>query len=117
GGTSPAQAVTEAQRLGYAEPDPRNDLAGIDAAEKLAVLLQHFAARFVDSANLETDGIASVESVQLEHAAELGGVIKPVVYADWTGAPEAFAAPAFVPAGHPLARVDGVDNAILMTTA
>jgi homoserine dehydrogenase len=117
GGTSQARAVADAQRLGYAEPDPLNDLAGIDAAEKLAVLLQHFAARLVNPDAIETTGIASVESIQLEHAAELGGVIKPVVYADWTDAPEAFAAPAFVPATHPLARVEGVDNAIVLTTA
>jgi homoserine dehydrogenase len=117
GGTSLARAVAEAQRLGYAEPDPRNDLAGIDASEKLAVLLQHFAARFVNPDALETNGIESVEGIQLEHAAELGGGIKPVVHAGWTNALEAFAAPAFVPAAHPLARVDGVDNAILMTTA
>ena len=116
-GTTMIVALAEAQRLGFAEPDPRNDVEGIDAAEKLAVLMQHFAGREVNPGDLETSGIAALEAIQLAHAAELGGVIKAVVYADWTGSPEAFAAPAFVPAAHPLARVDGVENAILLTSA
>jgi homoserine dehydrogenase len=115
-GASVTAAVTEAQRLGYAEPDPRNDLAGIDAAEKLAVLIQHFAHRAVHPDAIETRGIEAVSPAQLAHARELGGVIKPVVTADWSEGLTAFAAPAFVPAAHPLARVDGVENAVLLDT-
>ena len=48
------------------------------------------------------------------HARELGGAIKPVVCADWTNGIEAFAGPAFVPLGSPAARVDGVENAMLL---
>lgn len=112
-----ADALREAQRQGYAEPDPRADVMGIDPAEKLAVLVHHFAARDVHPDQFETVGIGSLSSRQSVHAAELGGVIKPVVSADWTGgAIEAFVGPAFVPHEHPLARVDGVDNALLLTT-
>ena len=109
-----ARALTDAQRWGYAEPDPRNDTSGVDACEKLAVLLQHFAAREVDPDTLETSGIDAIAPGQLDHARELDGVIKPVVFADWTSGLEAFVGPAFVPARHVLARVDGVDNALLL---
>ena len=116
-GATIADALREAQRHGYAEPDPHADVAGIDAAEKLAVLIHHFAARDVHPDQFETVGIASLGSQQSVHAAELGGVIKPVVSADWTnGEIDAFVGPAFVSGEHPLARVDGVDNALLLTT-
>lgn len=109
-----AGALSEAQGLGYAEPEPRSDTAGIDAAEKLAVLLQHFAANDVHPEAIHTTGIEAITPGQLADARELGGVIKPVVYADWTTGLEAFVAPAFVPAAHVLARVDGADNALLL---
>lgn len=116
-GVTIADAVREAQQHGYAEPDPHADVSGIDAAEKLAVLVHHFASRDVHPDQFETTGIISISSDQSSHATELGGVIKPVVSADWTrGAVAAFAGPAFVPDGHPLSQVAGVDNGLLLTT-
>ncbi len=116
-GDSLATALAEAQRCGYAEPDPRKDVAGIDAAEKLAVLLQHFASLDVHPDAIETQGIDLLMDLQTAHARELGGVIKPIVHADWTSALEAFVGPAFLPATHALARVDDVENALLLGTA
>lgn len=113
-GARPDAAVREAQGRGYSEPDPASDLDGIDAAEKLAVLLQHFAARDLCLAGLEVEGIRAVSRVQARQAQELGGIVKPVVAASWRDGVQAFAGPAFVPAAHPLARVDGVDNAVLL---
>lgn len=107
-------AVREAQTRGYAEPDPASDLDGIDAAEKLAVLLQHFAARDLCPGGLEVRGIRALSHVQIRQAQELGGIVKPVVAASWRDGVQAFAGPAFVPTAHPLARVDGVDNAVLL---
>jgi homoserine dehydrogenase len=115
-GRSAAAALADAQLLGYAEPDARQDLAGIDAAEKLAVLLQHFAGRDIHPDRLETTGIGPLDALHLAHAAELGGVIKPVILAEWTSGVDAFAGAAFVPAEHPLARVDGVENALVLNT-
>jgi homoserine dehydrogenase len=116
-GSNVSDGLPEATRLGYAEPDPSKDLSGADAAEKLAVLLQHFAHLSVDPDAIATDGIADVSASTLTHARELGGVIKPVIWADWSGSLEAFVAPAFVPGTHPLARVDGVENALLLGCA
>jgi homoserine dehydrogenase len=109
------QALADCQRRGYAEPDPHNDVSGIDAAEKLGVLLQHFASRDVHPDSIETTGIETITARNIEHARALGGVIKPVVSADWTRRLEAFAGPAFLPAAHVLARVDDVENALLVT--
>ena len=108
------QALAEARQRGYAEPDPRHDLLGIDSAEKLAVLLQHFAALDLHPDAIETIGIDTLTPVQLVHARELGGVIKPIVHADWATRLTAFAGPAFLPSRHALSRVDGVDNALLL---
>ncbi len=104
--------LAEAQALGYAEPDPSFDIDGIDAAEKLIVLLQHFAAANVAKEALEIAGIREISAAAIDHAREFGGTIKPVVYADWSGSLEAFAGPAFVPSAHPFAAVDGAENAV-----
>lgn len=113
-GSDIGHAIADAQRLGYAEPDPRSDFAGIDAAEKLAVLLQHFALAAVHPDTFHTTGIDAITPGQLADARHLGGTIKPVVHACWRSDLEAFVGPAFVPGAHVLARVDGVDNALLL---
>jgi homoserine dehydrogenase len=106
-------ALADAQRLGLAEPDPASDVDGIDAVEKLAVLVRHFGRRSVRTAHIETVGIREVQAADLRQAREFGGAIKLVVAADWpAGAVEAFVGPAFVPADDKLSRIDGVENAI-----
>jgi homoserine dehydrogenase len=112
------EALAEAQRLGLAEPDPASDVDGIDAAEKLAVLLRHFARRSVGTAGIETTGIRQIQAADLRQAREFGGTIKPVVAAEWrTGTVRAFVGPAFVPAEHTLSRIDGVENAVRLHRA
>lgn len=111
------EAVAEAQRLGYAEPDPHNDVTGVDACEKLVVLLQQFAGVDVSPEAIETVGIGAVTGAIAADATRLGGVIKPVAIADWTDELNAFVGPAFVVGHHPLASVTGVENALLLDTA
>lgn len=107
--------LADAQRLGFAEPDPASDVDGIDAVDKLAVLIRHFGHRSVRTAGVETRGIRAIEAADLRHAREFGGVIKLVVDASWDDLGiEAFAGPAFVPAAHRLSRIDGVENAICL---
>ncbi len=106
-------ALADAQRLGLAEPDPANDVDGVDAVEKLAVLVRHFGQRSVRTADIETAGIREVQAADLRHARDFGGAVKPVVAAEWgDGDVRAFVGPAFVPAEHKLSRVDGVENAV-----
>jgi homoserine dehydrogenase len=110
-----AAALADAQARGYAEPDPAHDVNGVDAAEKLCVLLRHFGDWSVTAGDLENNGIALVEAADLRAAAEFGGALKPIVCADWLdGTLSASAGPAFVFASHPLARVNGVQNAVLL---
>jgi homoserine dehydrogenase len=113
-GCSFADALADAQRRGYAEPDPRTDVAGIDAVEKLAVLLQHLAGVNAHPDAIETGGIDALAAIQISQARELGGVIKPVIFADWTSGLRAFAGPAFIPDSGVLARVEGVENALVL---
>ncbi|MGB2715923.1 MAG: homoserine dehydrogenase [Vicinamibacterales bacterium] len=110
-----AVALAEAQRCGYAEPDPSSDINGTDAAEKLCVLIRHFRQGSVSPRQIEPSGIDTISRGDLEAAREFGGVLKPIVHAEWHDDEcSAFAGPAFVPNSHPLSRVDGVQNAVLL---
>jgi homoserine dehydrogenase len=107
-------ALDEARRCGFAEPDPTNDIQGIDALEKLVVLLRHLLPASVDPRAIEVEGIAAVTADDLRRARELGGTIKPVVHAAWAeGRLEAFAGPAFVRDNDPLSRLEGVTNGVV----
>ena len=109
-------ALADAQRRGYAEPDPAKDVQGIDAAEKLTILIRQFGGPSVAPWTIETVGIASVTPADLGHARELGGTLKAVVHASGleSDAVTAFAGPTFVPERHPLARVHQVSNGLCL---
>jgi homoserine dehydrogenase len=110
-----ADVLADAQACGYAEPDPASDVRGIDAVEKLCVLLRHFGSWSIRPSAIETTGIDGLIAQDLEHARWFGGCIRPIVCADWRdGVPEAFAGPAFVDDRNAFARVDGVRNAIAL---
>lgn len=114
-GTSHDDALAQAQRRGFAEEDSSKDVGGIDAAEKLSVLLRQFGGWSVHPDALDVSGIEGVTVEDLRQAAIFGGAVKPVIHAECSGdEPAAFAGPAFVPGGHPLARVDGVQNAVCL---
>jgi len=114
-GTSFGDALTQAQRRGFSEADPSKDVGGIDAAEKLSVLLRQFGGWSVHPDALDVSGIEGVTVGDVRQAAVFGGAIKPVIHAEWSGDEmAAFAGPAFVSSGHPLARIDGVQNAVCL---
>lgn len=110
-------ATLEAQRLGFAEPDPAHDLAGLDAAHKLAVLAWHFGLGTVPPDAIETTGIDAIEADDVRAATDLDGAIKPIACIERDGERvTAFVGPAFLPRAHPLASIDGVDNALVLET-
>jgi homoserine dehydrogenase len=110
-------ALKSAQRAGYAEPDPAKDIDGDDAAEKLCVLARLFGDWSVVPSAIERRSIRDLRVEDLHHAAAFGGAIRPVVFASWNGAAvTAYAGPAFVEDANPLSRVDGVQNAVALTT-
>jgi homoserine dehydrogenase len=111
-------ALAHAQRLGYAEPDPSMDVSGADAAEKLAILIRLFGRLLVDPGTIPSDALSSVDGEDIAAAAAFDGAIRPLARASWDGASvRAHVGPAFVAGAHPLARVAGVTNGILLEGA
>ena len=106
-------ALSEAQKLGYAEPNPRNDVEGIDAAYKLAILATlGFHAR-VRPEDIFHEGITRLTAKDFRYARELGYTIKLLAIAKQrNGEIEARVHPTFVPTDFTLANIDGVFNAV-----
>jgi homoserine dehydrogenase len=112
-GTSFADALAQAQALGYAEPDPHNDVAGIDAGYKLAILATLGFHTPVFPTDVYQEGIEALSPKDFTYAASMGYAIKLLGIARETdGAVEARVHPALVPLDFLLARVDGVYNAV-----
>ena len=111
--TSFQQALSEAQSLGFAESDPTNDVEGIDAGYKLAILASLAYHRHFQPEDVFKQGISSLEAKDFRYAHELGYAIKPLAIATLSdGAVQTRVHPALVPLDHMLAKVDGVYNAV-----
>jgi homoserine dehydrogenase len=109
-----ADVLAEAQRLGYAESDPSFDIDGIDSAHKLAILAALAFGRPVRFEDVHVEGIRHVSALDFAFARELGYRIKLLGIARRTEAGiESRVHPCMVPEGSPLARVDGVYNAVV----
>ncbi|HYL08187.1 MAG TPA: homoserine dehydrogenase [Candidatus Udaeobacter sp.] len=114
-GSTMTDAVREAQEAGYAEADPTDDVAGYDATYKLAILASIAYEIKVRPGDVHREGIESVEPVDFRYARELGYAIKLVAHTQrHTGRIEARVHPALVPLDHPLARVEGAENAVFV---
>jgi len=106
-------ALADAQRLGFAEPDPSMDISGADAAEKLTILLHLVGCRDLRVSDLTTCSLEVVTSADVLGARALGGVIKPAAIASLDAAnPGAWVGPVFVDRSHAFAALQGVTNAI-----
>lgn len=106
-------ALAAAQELGYAEPDPTNDVEGYDAAYKLAIMATLGFRTRVRPAQVHTEGITKLTSRDFQYAHELGYVIKLLAIAEvLDGGIVARVAPCFLSQDAPLAKVDGVYNAV-----
>jgi homoserine dehydrogenase len=109
-----AEVLADAQKLGYAEADPSFDIDGIDAAHKLAILAALAFGRPVAFDAVHVEGIRRVSALDIAFATELGYRIKLLGIARQSdGGIEARVHPCMVPAGAPIARVDGVFNAVV----
>jgi homoserine dehydrogenase len=109
-----AEVLAEAQRLGYAEADPSFDIDGIDAAHKLAILAALAFGRPVRFEDVYIEGISRISALDFAFARELGYRIKLLGIARSTEAGiDARVHPCLVPEASPLARVDGVYNAVV----
>ena len=112
-GTDFQQALKEAQEQGYAESDPTNDIDGVDAGYKLAILASLAFHRNVGYEAVYLEGISSLEPQDFRYAQELGYAIKSLAIATLEGNEvRARVYPALIPQDHMLAKVDGVYNAV-----
>ncbi|HEL1259310.1 homoserine dehydrogenase [Streptococcus equi subsp. zooepidemicus] len=106
-------ALQKAQELGYAESDPTNDVKGIDAAYKVAILSQFAFGMTIDFEAISYSGIDKIRPEDMTVAQKLGYVIKLVGLLEETASGlNAEVSPVFLPKTHPLATVDGVMNAV-----
>jgi homoserine dehydrogenase len=110
-----AEALAEAQALGYAESDPTEDVTGGDAAAKIAILASIAFHTRMRLEEVEHVGINLLDLSDVEHAAELGYAVKLIASA-WQseGAVAARVHPCLLAADHPLATVDGAFNAVML---
>src|SRR5438067_8088916 len=113
-----ADSLHEAHEACYAEADPSDDIGGFDATYKLAILASITYEIKVRPGEIYREGIEGVEPVDFRYARELGYAIKLVAHAQrHTGRVEARVHPAMVPLDHPLARVEGAENAVFVECA
>ena len=107
------QALAEAQRLGYAEADPAEDVDGRDAAAKMAILARLAFDTPVHLDQVRYEGIEHIQPEDLEYAHELGLELKLVGTAERIGAGLSVRVhPIFLYPRHPLASVSGPFNAV-----
>nr|WP_294503279.1 homoserine dehydrogenase [uncultured Rhodopila sp.] len=109
-----ADVLADAQKLGYAEADPSFDIDGVDAAHKLAILAALAFGRPVSFEDVHVEGIRRISALDIAFATELGYRIKLLGIARQTEAGiETRVHPCMVPQTAPIARVDGVFNAVV----
>lgn len=110
-----AQALQEAQSLGFAEADPTADVEGFDAAAKLAILASLAFNAPVTTDQVSREGISAVSADDIRYAQRLGYVVKLLAVAELDD--ERISArvhPAMIPTTHALAAVRGSLNAVFI---
>jgi homoserine dehydrogenase len=113
-----AEALAEAQRLGYAEADPTADVEGFDAAAKCAILATLAFDTKVTAADVHREGIAQVTAQDIADADRLGYAVKLLAIAELDDDEvSARVHPAMVPKAHPLASVREAFNAVFVEGA
>ncbi len=109
GGASYAEALADAQRNGYAEADPSDDVTGRDAAAKMAILARLAFGTPVHLDEVRFEGIEHIQSDDLEYARDLDLSLKLVGTAERRqGGLSVSVYPTFLYPGHPLAAISGL---------
>ena len=125
-GAAYPDVLADAQRLGYAEADPAADVQGGDAADKIAILAGLAYGGPVPREAIPTEGIDQLDARDIAYAEQLGYVVKLLAVAQAMPIDQAMPGeqaeqlldvrvhPTLLPKAHPLAGVNGVNNAILV---
>jgi homoserine dehydrogenase len=117
-GSSFAEALAQAQAHGYAEANPSADVEGWDAADKIAILASLAFGVAVPRQAIPCEGIGSISPTDLRYAREWGYTFKLLAIAQRTEGQGAETTldirvhPALLPVTHPLANIQGADNAV-----
>jgi homoserine dehydrogenase len=114
-----AEALEEAQRLGYAEADPTADVEGYDAAAKAAILASLAFHTRVTAADVYREGISEVSAGDIASARDMDSVVKLLAICEQREGPAGPAVsarvhPAMIPRSHPLASVREAYNAVFV---
>lgn len=110
------EVLKEAQELGYAEVDPTFDVGGIDAAHKLAIIVNVAFGTPVNLKDIYIEGIADISPLDISYAGEFNYRVKLLAVTKMTGEYiEARVHPTLIPNTHLLATVDGVYNGIYIS--
>ena len=118
-GASYADALAEAQALGFAEADPTADVEGYDAGAKAAIIASIAFGASIVADDVHHEGITGITEVDIDFAKRMGFVIKLLAVAeqDDAGAICVRVHPAMVPVAHPLASVRESFNAVFIEGA
>ena len=110
-----------AQKLGFAEFDPTADVEGHDTADKILILSELAFGGKINRDSISTEGINQINLKDIEYANKLGFKIKLLAFSERHNinnndslSLNIWVAPSLIPKSHPLATVDGVNNAILV---
>lgn len=115
-GLSYAEALSEAQSLGYAEADPSSDVEGYDACYKLSILSSLAFHTKIPYTQVYREGISAIDVKDVAYGKKLGYVIKLLAIGkNGKNGVEVRVHPAFIRAAHPLASVNDSFNAVYLT--
>ncbi len=116
-GQSYAEALAEAQRMGVAEADPTGDVEGYDAAAKVAILARLVLGEDLPFGSVDRKGITALTVEDIANATSEGKTWKLIggVERIESGV-KGWVRPVCLPGDHPLARINGLTNAVLFTT-
>jgi homoserine dehydrogenase len=110
-----AEALEEAQELGYAEADPTADVEGFDSAAKAAILASLAFHSRVTASDVHREGISEVTAADMQSAKDMGSVVKLLAICELKGDSVAVRVhPAMIPRSHPLASVHEAFNAVFV---
>jgi homoserine dehydrogenase len=106
-------ALSLAMEKGFAEPNPTFDIDGIDPSHKITILSSIASGKMVDLSDVYVEGICQIERVDVEIAAKLDAVIKPlVIFRNGEDKIHARVHPMMVPRTHKLAFINENYNII-----
>lgn len=115
-GADYAETLKEAQRLGYAEFDPTNDVEGFDSTYKLSILASMAFHTKVPYTNIFREGISKIDTQDIANGKELGYTLKLLAIGkNSEKGVEVRVHPTFIPSTHPLASVNDSFNAVYLT--